>query len=56
MHSALRSENADLCREIERLRATLLNIQALAERGNPVDSAKLAARCHRALNQQQADR
>lgn len=37
-------------KEIERLRAVLLNIHALAERGNPIDNAKLAARCSRALN------
>ena len=37
-------------KEIERLRAVLLNIQALAERGNPIDNAKLATRCRRALN------
>ena len=41
---ALEEENA-------RLRATLLNIQALAERGNPIDATKLADRCRHALGQ-----
>ncbi len=34
--------------EIERLRATLLNIQAMAERGFPIDNAKLAEQCRQA--------
>lgn len=37
-------------KEIERLRAALLNIQAMAERGNPIDNAKLSAQCQHALN------
>jgi hypothetical protein len=36
--------------EVERLRAVLLNIQAQAETGRPVDSAKLATRCRAALS------
>jgi hypothetical protein len=36
--------------EVERLRAALLNIQAMAERGFPIDCAKLAEQCRRALN------
>lgn len=40
-------------KEAVTLRATLLNIQALAEQGNPIDSAKLATRCRHALNQQE---
>lgn len=43
---------ASLLAEIERLRATMLNIQAAAERGNPIDLAKLATQCRHALNQQ----
>lgn len=39
----------DALDEIDRLRATLLNIQALAERGNHIDNAKLAEQCRRAL-------
>lgn len=35
--------------EIGRLRATLLNIQAMAERGYPIDCSKLAAQCRAAL-------
>ena len=38
--------------EIDRLRATLLNIQALAERGFPIDHTKLAEQCRRALTSQ----
>ena len=41
----------DAVEEIERLRATLLNIQALAEQGNPIDTIKLAERCRNALGQ-----
>lgn len=37
--------------EIARLRAALLNIQALAERGNPIDTTKLAEQCRHALGQ-----
>lgn len=37
-------------KEITRLRAALLNIQALAERGHPIDCEKLATRCRRALS------
>lgn len=37
-------------KEIERLRAVLLNIQALAEQGNPIDCTKLATRCRQALS------
>lgn len=33
----------------DRLRAVLLNIQALAERGFPIDCASLATRCRLAL-------
>lgn len=36
-------------REVERLRATLLNIQSDAERGFPIDASKLATRCRHAL-------
>lgn len=39
-------------KEIERLRAVLLNIQALAERGWPINNDKLAVRCRNALTQQ----
>jgi hypothetical protein len=35
---------------IKRLRATLLNIQSLAERGFPIDHAKMAERCRAALD------
>lgn len=38
-----------LRREVERMRAALLNIQAAAERGFPIDPAKLAAQCRHAL-------
>ena len=41
----------EYCNELERLRATILNIQALAERGFPIDNAKLAERCRKALSQ-----
>jgi hypothetical protein len=37
-------------RDVERLRDALLNIQAMAERGFPIDCAKLAEQCRRALN------
>lgn len=36
--------------EVERLRAVILNIQSLAERGLPIDTAKLASRCRHALS------
>lgn len=39
--------------EIEQLRATLLNIQALAERGFPIDAKYLSMRCHAALAHEQ---
>lgn len=39
----------DAASEIERLRATLLNIQALAERGWPINNDKLSAQCRHAL-------
>jgi hypothetical protein len=35
--------------EIARLRAVILNIQAMAERGLPIDAGKLATRCRKAL-------
>lgn len=35
----------------ERLRAVILNIQALAETGQPIDAAKLATRCRHALTE-----
>lgn len=35
--------------EIARLRAVILNIQAMAERGFPIDTGKLATRCRKAL-------
>lgn len=54
-----RKYNEDLARwcpgdadELVLLRAALLNIQALAERGNPIDCAKLATMCRHALTQQ----
>ena len=34
---------------IKRLRATILNIWAIAERGLPIDHAKLAEQCRHAL-------
>ena len=42
--------------EIERLRAILLNIQAEAEKGRPVDAQKLATRCRFALAYEQPSR
>jgi hypothetical protein len=36
--------------ENERLRAALLNIQAAAERGWPIDHAKIATQCRLALD------
>jgi len=36
-------------KENERLRAALLNIQAVAERGFPIDRSTLAAQCRAAL-------
>ena len=52
-----RKYNEDLARwcpgdadELVRLRAALLNIQALAERGSPIDNAKLATMCRHALS------
>lgn len=39
----------EAAREIDRLRALVMNIQALAERGFPIDPAKLATRCRLAL-------
>jgi hypothetical protein len=45
----LKAENA-------RLRAALLNIQSMAERGNPIDNAKLAAQARHALSQQETPR
>jgi len=41
----------DAAKQIERLRATLLNIQALAERGDPIDTTKLAEQCRHGLGQ-----
>lgn len=38
-------------KEIERLRAVLLNIQAMAETGFLINGEKLAERCRHALNQ-----
>ena len=35
---------------IKRLRATILNIWAMAERGSPIDHAKLADQCRAALD------
>ena len=46
-------EIGTLYKEIERLRAVLLNIQSLAERGSPIDAAKLATRCRAALANEQ---
>lgn len=43
------NENVALRQENERLRATLLNIQALAERGFPIDAKYLSMRCRNAL-------
>lgn len=43
---ALVGQSAD---EIERLQAVILNIQALAEQGFPIDAGRLAIRCRRAL-------
>lgn len=45
----LERENAALRAEVARLQAIILNIQALAERGFPIDTAKLAKRCQAAL-------
>lgn len=44
-----------LTAENERLRATLLNIQALAERGFPIDAKYLSMRCHAALAHEQRE-
>lgn len=43
----------DAAAEIARLRAVILNIQALAEKGFPIDTTKLAVRCRRALSDEQ---
>jgi hypothetical protein len=45
----VRYHNAALAEENGRLRAVLLNIQSVAERGFPIDNTKLAARCRNAL-------
>ena len=42
-------DNESALRAIARLRATLLNIQAVAELGFQIDCAKLSERCRHAL-------
>jgi hypothetical protein len=39
-----------MARDNDRLRAVVLNIQSLVERGFPIDREKLATRCKHALN------
>lgn len=40
---------------MDRLRATLLNIQATAEKGFPIDGTKLATQCRLALTEDDLD-
>ena len=49
----LRYHCAAITDENDRLRATLLNIQATAERGLPIDYRKLADQCRHALNSEE---
>lgn len=50
VRAALQGDINQLEAENEKLRATVLNIQSLAERGWPIDNDKLAERCRRVLN------
>lgn len=50
--SKILAEAAD---EIERLRAVILNIQALAEGGRQIDTDKLATRCRVVLQQKRTE-
>lgn len=49
-HSELKLEVRHLRAEAARLRALVLNIQSLAEKGFPIDAPKLATRCRESLS------